>query len=162
MANWTKLAQQQFDSCKAVDELTDLVLPGGAEREAIVEMARSLGFEPPEEFVQLYSTHNGIGHKQSEVSSWWFRPLDQLPEFMKATRAWMEEHEDVGMRFFPFIDYYNGEGAGYFANSKGALQPGLFSLNTGRYEFDEDQESSEFLLFTSKTISSYILDGPVA
>ena len=157
MTNWQNLFQRHFDVTSQRDELTELLLGDGVSETKIDSLFDQFGFQPPQEFRDLYTVINGVAHNQTDVHGWWFRPLDSLTEFAESCRLWFEDHPDLASRYFPFIDFGNGESAGYLLDNDGALLGGLFIHNTGAYDYDEDQEWAEFLMPACDTIEAYII-----
>ena len=158
MTNWGSLFQSHFDSTKTRDELTELLLLPGAQISQIQSIVSRLGFDTPEEFLELYSTFNGVGHKQGENELDWFKQLSSLEEFGESCRMWMEEHEEVSMRYFPFIDFNNGESAGYMHDENGNRLDGVFFHYTGAYEYDEDQPWTEFIVRETQSIEDFLME----
>lgn len=160
MTNWTELFKRHFKLTKDVDELCKLIFGEPAQRDLIIDVADELGFVPPEEFVNLYLTYNGVGStsidSRDEVC-WWFRRLEDLSDFMKTNRLWLNDHEEVATRYFPFVDFGNGDSAGYLKTIGNGFENGIFTLECSAYEYDPDQEVDEFLKLTDATIEKFVL-----
>ena len=157
MTNWTELAQRYFASNNINPK--DQLLNDGASLTNITLTTSSLGIKVPQEFVDLYSVHNGIGFVNPDMTWWLFRPLEHLAEFIPQTSDWFRKnHDELASRFFPFIDWGNGDGTGYLLNEHRKLLAGLYHFNTGAYDFDDDeQDSAEFLNLEYESIEQFFV-----
>ena len=145
MADWLKFVESHFTELNVPKH--DRVLNAGAAITKINDVGAGLGIAFPDEFVELYAMHDGIGHQNSDMTWWLTRPLDHLEEFATTICNWFREnHPELAERYIPFIDYGNGSAIGYLLNENSKAMPGLYHFNTGAYDFDdEDQEHEEFL-----------------
>lgn len=82
----------------------------------------------------------------AERVDWLFTPISKVLDLVDATRQWFQEtHPGPAQRFFPFIDWSNGDATGYLLSPSGALLSALFDFEHEEYTFDASQDESEFL-----------------
>ncbi len=157
MPNWKKLVESHHETSS---EDYQLVTRQGATAADIETTARKLGIDFPREFRSLYSVFNGVGlcsPDRPEEIEWTFQPLENLPGFAEVARAWFAKtHPEVAKRFFPFIDWGDGDSMGYLTNNKGKVMKGIRWFQHESYEWDEDQDPDEFLELTNHSIQSYL------
>ena len=159
MPNWLKIIAGHHAKAHANDGYT-LVTRPAASAEQLDRLAVSLGIALPSEFRELYSACNGFGvASDNELDkTWWlFRPTDQIESFAGDVRSWFAEtHQSFANRFFPFIDFSNGDGIGYIVDESGAIIDGLFCFEHENYEFDAEQDVNEFITHSPVTIEEFL------
>jgi hypothetical protein len=160
MADWLNIISNRYAEAVANDG-DELLLSPGATREQIDQRCGALGFVPPSDFRELYATCNGFGVrelKQPDTPCWFFYPLEQMSEFCERIRAgFAETHPEEAARFFPFIDFEDGDGVGYCVDEEGQLLEGLFLFEHEAYEGEEDQEPSDFLVRVPMTVQQFLM-----
>ena len=121
-------------------------------------MQMSLGFELPVEFHELYQTHDDVGVTgESDEVHWMFRPVAEIPEFIDRIRDWFEgTHPQLAVRFFPSIDWSNGDGPAYLPSKSGELISGLFGFEHEELEFGETQAGDDFLRTAYNSIEEFL------
>ena len=157
--DWQDLFEAVFESRKAFDERGNIVFGCPATAEEIGATFSEFGFKAPQEFVSLYSTFNGVGSTSPhspKKTDWWFLPLEQIAFLHESFQRWVELHDDLADAFLPFIDFGGGGKAGYFRSGGIATPETIFEFDNGAYEFDEDQEISEFILELDDSIYRYV------
>jgi cell wall assembly regulator SMI1 len=137
-----------------------LKIQPGATTQQIDDLSGALGITFPKEFRELYSACNGFGamHEKQPEKTWWvFRPIEQIDQFTTNIRAWFSDtHRQYSDHFYPFIDFGNGDGAGYFMETNGKLMRGLICFKHEKYEFDKNQDVNEFLSNLPITIKQFL------
>ena len=158
MTDWLNLIQRHLasDPCEG----RELKLGAAASIDAIIELEQKFGFSFPDEFRSLYTTYNGYGvvfDNEPAATYWTFRPLEDLESFARDFGDSISEtHPSVAPRFFPFYDWSTGDSAGYLMDENGQLLPGIYDFHHERYEFDETQDVTDFILHSSDTIAAYV------
>ena len=157
MPDWKHIVARYHAAAHSDDEHA-LVTGDGALASEIEKTGDELGIKFPNEFASLYGTYDGIGVGSDDDDIWWlFRPLDQLSQFANTIReSFSETHPETAERFFPFLDWANGDGMGYLMNESGEVLPGLYTFEHESFEFDEDQETEEFLSSIPVTIEEFL------
>ena len=159
MHNWNQIVARHHSAAHR-DDGYELVTRPGATGALIQETGAALGVAFPDEFIALYRVFDGIGIRNDDHGEevlWFFQPLAQLQEFVATTRGWFREtHPELAARFFPFLDWANGDGMGYLTDESGSVLPGLFTFEHECYEFDEEQEPDEFLVSIPVTIEQFL------
>ena len=155
--SWRDLIERHHEWAHATDEY-DLVTLPGISFDDIAEVEATLGFTFPREFVSLYRVVGGVGVKAGEDKRYWlFTPLKEIPGFVSRIRDWIgETHPDCASRFFPFIDWSDGDGSGYLVSSSGKVLPGLYHFEHDSFEFDPDQNEKSFLIPLYKSIDAFL------
>jgi len=162
MPDWAKILHDLHAVAHGDDELTLATQPGAGDDE-LDRLADRLGIALPEEFRDFYRTFNGYGvapdNDPSDVC-WLIQPLEKLPDFIDFTRSSFDgTHPDVAARFFPFIDWANGDGMGYLTETAGIVLPGLFCFEHESYEYDANQDPDEFIAAIPVTIEEFLSLG---
>jgi hypothetical protein len=159
MANWDRIIKRHHQRAHSDDGLAFAANPGAAESDLAALEAR-LGIQFPAEFRSLYSTFNGFGVRSVDSPGdvyWFTRPLEELPEFVEAIRhSFRETHPELAARFYPFIDWANGDGLGYLAGDDGRILPGLYSFQHESYDCDADQDTDEFLMHAPVSLEKFL------
>ena len=145
--NWTQLIQDQHQRYHPHGH-TKLILQDGATDDEIDALSVKMGFKLPDEFRDLYRTHNGFGTPSSDGPNavrWSFLPLSLIEEKTKAATGWMQEtHPDIARGFFVFMDYLCGDYSGYFFDNPHQSPPDICTFEHELYEFDASQPAEEF------------------
>ena len=152
----------EYDCKTPVQPGETLLIRDAASVAEIDELQQNFGFQLPDEFRSLYLQCDGFGQTyETEDEVWWFfHRVEQIPDFARETRNWfVESHPDIANRFFPFIDWSNGDRMGYVLDEKGELLDGLFCFEHENYEFDEEQDSEEFIVKWNNSILELLTDG---
>ncbi len=159
MPDWAQILKDQHAAAHSDDGYLLATQPG-VSSDQLDEMADQLGIDLPEEFRELYSTSNGFGVATAQDPSeafWLFRPLQQLPEFIDSVRSGFEAtHPEAAARFFPFIDWGDGDSMGYQTETAGILLPGLFCFEHESYQHTADQAPEDFLASFPVTIEEFL------
>jgi len=159
MANWSKIIAAHHAKAHANDGYALVTRPAASD-EQLEQLAGSLGITLPGEFRDLYSTCNGFGvagDAELDEPWWFFRPTDQIESFAGDVRDWFAEtHQKFADRFFPFIDFANGDGIGYVVDESGAIIDGLFCFEHENYKFDAEQDVNEFITHSPVTIEEFL------
>jgi len=161
MYDWRKIISEHHHRVHVQPDDT-LIIRDGAATDSIDDLQQTLGIEMPEEFRSLYCQCDGFGLDQTDGGQeWWFcHPITQIPEFVTQTGSWFRKtHPDSASRFFPFIDWSNGDGMGYLLNENNEMLDGLYCFEHENYEFEEDQDSEEFIVKWNNSIYELLTDG---
>ncbi|MEM9412978.1 MAG: SMI1/KNR4 family protein [Planctomycetota bacterium] len=161
MHDWRTIINTHHDKVH-VQPGDKLLIRNAATNADLDELQDELGFQLPDEFRSLYLQCDGFGLTyEDNDQKWWFcHPIEQIPEFVNQTRKWFEEtHPEPAARFFPFIDWANGDGMGYVLDGDGQVIDGLYCFEHENYEFEEDQELEEFVVKWNNTILELLSDG---
>lgn len=138
----------------------NLVTGPPASDETLANLETALGFKLPPEFRSFYSSLDGFGIASADDPndvSWFFRPCEQIVQFSTDVRGWFKEtHERCAKRFFPFIDWSNGDGIGYMLDESGEPIDGVFEFNHELYKFDSAQDVNEFLRHVPAGIQDFL------
>ena len=159
MPDWPRILSDYHFTAHA-DQGNHLVTRPGLSIEDIAQMGERLGLTFPDEFHSLYAVYNGFGIAPDEAPDeicWLFLPLSQLPCFTEITRkGFSSSHPGIASRYFPFIDFANGDSMGYLTDVGGVNMPGLASFEHDLYQYDEDQDPDEFLSLLPVTIEEFL------
>lgn len=162
MTDWLKTISKNHNRVHR-DIGDKLHIQAGASKSAIKTLEKSLKLNLVEEFRSLYEQCNGFGltcDDEPDRIWWFFRPLEQIEEFADGTRSWFAEtHPELAARFFPFIDWGNGDGMGYLIGDDDATQPGLYCFEHENYGFDEDDDPEEFIIKWNNSIYELLTVG---
>ncbi len=156
MRSWTKIIKDHHSWAHPNDGYK-LVLRNGASEAELNDLAQAIGFQFPSEFRELYRCHNGVGvsHTHDPDKIYWsFVPLSEIPELISNARDWFQKtHPDLAARFFPFIDWSSGDYTGYLLAPDRSLLAGLYDFEHEEYQFDESQQSDEFMMMFYSSIA---------
>ncbi len=122
-----------------------------------IEPFRSLtGYAWCDEFFSLYARHDGIGIQGADnVTTWSFVPTTELIAFKQSVCGWFQDtHAVAAAKFFPFFDWGNGDAIGYIDLE--GVETLLFIFDHESYEFDPDQEVTEFLKPSYESIADFL------
>lgn len=159
MTKWETIVRLHHERAHSGDGFELFTGPGVAEIN-IKALENRLGFRFPTELREFYSDLNGFGVRSAASPDevyWFVRPLEELPEFAETIRHWFQEtHPDIAGRFFPFVDWANGDGIGYLVSSTGEVMPGLVSFEHESYDFDEGQDYEEFLTTVPISLEEFL------
>ena len=159
MPNWSKLIADNHAKAHA-DDGFNLITRLAATNIQLDELSESLGITWPTDFRELYSTFDGFGvatNDEPDKIWWFFRPANEIPKFADDVRNWfLKTHEKCAARFFPFIDFSNGDGIGYIVDDTGVIMDGLFCFEHEQYKFDEEQDVNEFIIHVAVNIEEFL------
>ncbi|SMP78246.1 SMI1 / KNR4 family (SUKH-1) [Neorhodopirellula lusitana] len=159
MPDWKTLVDQHHSMAHPDGEY-NLVTGPPASDETLANLETALGFKLPPEFRSFYSSLDGFGIASADDPSdvsWFFRPCGQIDQFSNDVREWFKEtHERCAKRFFPFIDWLNGDGIGYMLDESGDPIDGVFEFNHELYKFDSAQDVNEFLRHVPAGIQDFL------
>lgn len=159
MADWNTLVEQHHLLAYPDGEHV-LVKGASASQTGLANLEETLGFELPMEFRSFYSTIDGFGTGDPgdpDDVLWFFRPCAEIGQFCTDVRLWFQQtHGGYAERFFPFIDWVNGDGIGYLLDESGAPIECLFEFSHEQYRFDLNQDVSEFLRRVSSGIEEFL------
>ncbi len=160
MPDWLKIIEAHHTKTHPKDGY-NLVIRPPVSPDQLDELGDTLGIQFPNDFRSLYMTCNGFGvmHQNDDTKRiWWlFRPAEEIESFMADIRDWFREtHNKYANRFFPFIDFSNGDGIGYLVEESGILIDGLFCFEHEKYRFKPDQDVNEFLTHEPITIETFL------
>jgi hypothetical protein len=159
MTNWDRVVRSHHARAHQHDGFEFASNPGATPAE-LASFEAGLDAKLPAEFHGLYSAFNGFGVRSADDPSavhWFARPLGELPQFMTQIRAWFgDTHAELAARFFPFIDWANGDGLGYLADSKGQALPGLHMFEHEAYRCDPHQDAEEFFSHAPISIEEFL------
>lgn len=160
MPDWLQLIQSNHAIEHPNDGFELFVCPPATDTE-MDELGRTVGSELPQEFRSLYTTCNGFGVKHpgdEPATIWWFvRPTNQLQSFGNDVRNWFQKtHGKFAARFFPFIDYSNGDVLGYVKDESGLFFEGLFFFRHEHYQFSGHQDINDFLSHLPITLEEFL------
>ena len=148
--NWTQLIQDHHQRHHPHGH-TKLILRDGASDAELDALSATMGFQLPEEFRELYRTHNGFGTPSSDgpnAVSWFFLPLSLIEEKTKDATSWIQEtHPEIARNFFVFMDYRCGDYSGYFKDKADRNPPVICSFEHELYEFDANQPAEDFISY---------------
>ena len=159
MTDWLKVVADHLSKCHLGQD-SSLVLREGATSVELERLSASLGIALPTEFRALYSACNGFGvasRDQPGGVCWLFHPTCQIPTFVDDIRSWFREtHGQFADRFFPFIDFGNGDGIGYCLDESGELIEGLCCFKHEEYRFTDEQDVNEFISCVPVSIEEFL------
>lgn len=159
MPDWVQIVNHQHEMGHADDEYELATMPG-VSADLLDQLADRLGITLPEEFRDFYMTFNGFGvvpEDNPDDVSWFFQPLEDLPGFIESKRSsFADTHADLAVRFFPFIDWANGDSMGYLTDAAGIVQPGFYCFEHESYAYNADQEADEFISAYPVTIEEFL------
>ncbi|MCA9194836.1 MAG: SMI1/KNR4 family protein [Planctomycetales bacterium] len=114
----------------------------------------------PDEFFELYSFCNGCGLDAEESRYWFMVPIEEIGALVKSTERWYAKtHRSLKGRFYPFIDWSNGDTMGYYFSKSGELMPGLYCFEHEEYQHDSDQNVDEFIVRWNSSIFGLLTKG---
>lgn len=156
MSDWHQdiINHHKLDYADAPDSIR---LGKPATREALQAFEKSVGHTLPEEFHELYGQYDGYGNEGEDGIDWFFVPLELLPEHVAGTRGWFQEtHPELAARFVPFVDWGTGDASGYLFTESGALEQGIYMFEHEAYEFEKEQDWSEFLFPVDDNLRDFL------
>ena len=159
MANWLDLVSKSHNRSHPAGEY-ELVVNAGVDTSKLAALEQKLGVKFPSEFRDFYSACNGFGIKSDDEDqvSWLFVPSEEIESFATEIRRWFEEtHPKFSNRFWPFIDFMNGDGIGYVLDDAGGVHDGLFCFEHESYRFNPEQDVNEFLRQKPVGIEEFLL-----
>lgn len=78
----------------------------------------------------------------------------------KSTEQWfLKTHPELAGRFYPFIDWSNGDSMGHYFSETGELMSGLYCFEHENYEHDEEQDSEDFIVRWNSSIFGLLDKG---
>ena len=147
MIKWKSLIDSFFRNSDPDGDFRHIANPP-ASAEAIAAAEAMLRTSIPEELRSFYLCYNGIGMVAGDEpdSPRLIRPIEELPKFViQGQSRFAETHPDFASRFFPFIDWENGDVMGYMFQNDGSLYPFLVTFMHEQYSFRASQDANEFL-----------------
>ena len=106
-----------------------------------------------DEFIDLYKTCNGFGVFNNKIKEYMLIPLDSLSAFIKESRSTFQQtHPEIALRFYPFIDWGNGDVSGFLYSTNCSLLKNIYTFEHESYEHDSDQKWGEFISTGEKCI----------
>jgi hypothetical protein len=147
MANWKSLVASFFRNSDPEGEFRHLTGPP-ASNAALATVEARIGVSIPEELRSLYLLYNGIGMQADGEADTprLIRPIEDLPDFMAECRStFSDTHPDAASRFFPFLDWINGDVMGYMLQEDGKFCPFLVTFMHELYRHSASQDIDEFL-----------------
>ncbi len=135
----------------------ELIIGPPANPEAITELEREVGRRLPPEFHELYQALDGFGVVTADGELWLFTPLAKIARSAAAAGTWFaDSHPSLAKRYFPFIDWGNGDSSGYLFSEEGDLLPGIWIFEHEMYGFDASQPASAFLVKFAKNLQEFL------
>lgn len=114
----------------------------------------------PSEIFELYAACNGCSLDAGGTKYWFFVPLEGMGGLRKSTEQWfLKTHPELAGRFYPFIDWSNGDSMGYYFSETGELMSGLYCFEHENYEHDEEQDSEDFIVRWNSSIFGLLDKG---
>ena len=146
MKDWNKIALNYHNLSHKGDEYS-LLLGEPCSKADIMACFSSQNFSPPEEFIDVYTAFDGLGISSSVYGNLWMLvPLSQFSRCQRDARNWFsDDYPDLAQRFFPFIDWSNGDYSGYLLSSEGVLLPGIYDFSHEEYEPSDKIDENEVL-----------------
>ena len=133
-----------------------IVIGAAAESELIASVEAELGFSFPDEFRSLYASCNGVGVKSNRIEGvrYLVQPIEAVCKFTKIQRAgFVGTHPDAAHRYFPFVDWGNGDSCGYFVKRGTSEVEGIACFDHEEYSYSEAQPTTEFLSLSFRSIA---------
>lgn len=156
MNKWDKLLTERHR--KYYDERIHgaLLMNKGLAKSAIEPFKRLTRYAWCDDFFGLYARHDGVGLQQPDnITNWMFVPTAELMAFKQSICGWFQDtHAVLAAKFFPFFDWANGDAIG-FLDVEG-VENVLFEFEHESYEFDPDQEVTEFLKPSYESIADFL------
>jgi SMI1/KNR4 family protein SUKH-1 len=159
MPNWSEIVARHHEGCHRNDG-SKLVTGLPATDAELNTLSVSLGIQLPNEFCDLYRTFDGFGtsHESDSKTCWLFHPLNQVEAFAVSVRKWfIATHEEYAKRFFPLIDFSNGDGIGYLTDRSNTVMDGLFCFEHEKYRFKETQDVNDFISHAPVSIERFLM-----
>ncbi len=147
MIKWKSLVDSFFRNSDPEGEFRHIANPP-ASTSSIAAAEAKIGLSIPEELRDFYLCYNGIGLAADDEPDTprLIQPIEDLPDFIAQCRSWFSEtHPDFASRFFPFLDWENGDVMGFMFQQDGTLHPFLVTFMHEQYNFSASQNAEEFL-----------------
>jgi len=158
MADWRRIVEEFFRCSDPDGEFHHEMRPG-ALAGTIDTVQSELGLQFPDECREFYRHFNGIGLVAAENGDdrLFVKPVEELPKFAQSCRSmFAETHANHASRFFPIIDWGNGDATGYLLDDNGDLLPHLHTVMHELYRYDEDQVADEFIQSTGENFANFL------
>ena len=147
MEDWPAVVAKWFDDNDPDASLTR-VAPSGNSPERISSLERTLGVTLPEQMRKLYLAVDGFDlcDKPGEPPTF-VKSVDAIPDYAKQERSCLSDtHREFAENYLPFIDFGNGDSAGYVWVSKGEEQTPVFVMvEHEEFRYDPDQSIDDFV-----------------
>jgi hypothetical protein len=157
--NWKRIVDDFFRMSDPDGEYEHYA-PKGATAATIAELESEIGVELPQELRDFYANYNGIGlvtRDEEAPMPLFIRPTTELPGFIRECQSIIRDtHPNHAERYFPFIDWYNGDSSGFMLNAKGQLVDGVFTFSHELYSYDAAQDLNDFIQPHSDSIASLL------
>ncbi|QDV23859.1 SMI1/KNR4 family protein [Aureliella helgolandensis] len=161
MAKWNRIVSEFFRMSDPEGK-NDHYAPSGASPESIVKVEAELGVEMPHELRDFYSNHDGLGlvSRGETPMPLFIRPTGQLVDFINQCRsAFRDTHPTYAERYFPFIDWYNGDSSGFILGSDGRFVDMVFTFSHELYCYEAGQDANEFIHAHAETLAELLAPG---
>ncbi|MFC4994809.1 SMI1/KNR4 family protein [Rubritalea tangerina] len=156
MKTWSELITEFHEEGHSGD-LDSKVLGVAASDADLSKFGDDLGRDLGTEFKSFYSAHNGYGIQSDDGIDWFIVPLDQIKKITNDAVDWFQEtHTDLAERFVAIADWDCGDYSGFLFSEDGSLMDGFYTFEHESYEFDEDQNWSEFLIPIDSSLRDFL------
>lgn len=148
MPDWNQVVDRFFEMSDP-ENAYDHHSPSGASIDEVEALQSRMGISFPAEFHDLYRNFNGVGlidrDEQGDMPLF-LRPIYEIPSYIEQCRStFAETHPGEARRYFPFIDWFNGDSSGYWLNRDGELEPFICTFFHERYAYVPEQDVAEFI-----------------
>jgi hypothetical protein len=159
MPNWETIVTKFF-AVSDPDGDYDHHAPSGAPADEIETLESKLGISFPSEFHDFYRHFNGIGlvdRQEPDHIPLFLRPIDEIHDYMEQCRSrFKETHPDEARRYFPFVDWWNGDSSGYWFNRDGQIEPYICTFYHELYVYEEGQDVGDFIKPHAQSIADLL------
>ena len=157
--NWKRIVDDFFRMSDPDGEYEHYA-PSGASAATIVELESEIGVELPQELRDFYANYDGIGlvtRDDEAPMPLFIRQTTELAGFIRQCQSMIRDtHPNHAERYFPFIDWYNGDSSGFMLNASGQLVDGVFTFSHELYSYDAAQDLNDFIQPHSDSIASLL------
>ncbi len=158
MTNWQHIIDHFLRMSDSEGEC-DHYSPAGASEESLARLESELGISLPSELREFYLHSDGLGLVPRDGSSMplFVRPTHELVEYMQFCRSsFSGTHPVYAHRYFPCVDWYNGDSSGFMLDSDGRFVEGIYTFSHESYSYDADQDAGEFLIAHADSLAALL------
>jgi hypothetical protein len=158
MTNWQPIVDHFLRMSDPEGECNPYCPPGASD-EVLAALEAALGVALPIELREFYRHCDGLGLVPRDGGSMplFVRPTHELSEFIASCRAsFSETHPQYSQRFFPCVDWNNGDSSGFMLDLDGRFLDGIYTFSHEGYSFDAAQDVNDFLFEQADNLASLL------
>lgn len=158
MSNWQEIVEH-FLRMSDPDDEYDRYAPSGASTETLAILEVELGCVLPSELREFYSHYDGLGlvPRDGSTEPLFVRPTHEVAGFIRECRlSFSETHPMYAQRYFPCVDWNNGDTSGFMKDADGKFLGGVYSFSHEDYLYDAEQDIDGFLFLQAESLAAFL------